>query len=229
MPEEIAVAEPLEARLRRVGVVPVVALARAEDAGPMAEALLAGGLPCAEITVRTDAAAEAIETLRARHAEMLVGAGTVLSVDQADAAIAAAAMFVVTPGFNPAVVDHCLAQGMPIVPGVVTPSEIEQALSRDLRLVKLFPAGTMGGVAYLRAVAGPYPMMRFLPTGGVTPANLADYLALPTVTACGGTWLCKPEALARRDVAGIAALAREAVDVVRRVREARAEAAVGAA
>ena len=228
MPDEAGIAEPLEARLRRVGVVPVVALDRADDAPPMAEALLAAGLLCAEITFRTDAAAEAIEGLRSRFPEMLVGAGTVLTVDQADAAIAAGAMFIVTPGFNPAVVDHCLSQGMPITPGIVTPSEIEQALARDLRLVKFFPAGAMGGVPYLRAVTGPYPMMRFVPTGGVTIENLADYLAVPTVAACGGTWLCRPDALARGDFAGIEHLAREAVAVVHGVREAQA-AAAGAA
>ena len=228
MPDEAGIAEPLETRLRRVGVVPVIALARADDAAPMAEALLAAGLPCAEITFRTDAAAEAIEGLRSRFPEMLVGAGTVLTVDQADAAIAAGAMFIVTPGFNPAVVDHCLSQGMPITPGIVTPSEIEQALARDLRLVKFFPAGAMGGVPYLRAVTGPYPMMRFVPTGGVTIENLADYLAVPTVAACGGTWLCRPDALARGDFAGIEHLAREAVAVVHRVREAQV-AAAGAA
>jgi 2-dehydro-3-deoxyphosphogluconate aldolase/(4S)-4-hydroxy-2-oxoglutarate aldolase len=127
-------------------------------------------------------------------------------------------MFAVTPGFNPVVVDHCLARGLPVTPGVVTPSEIEQALARDLRLVKFFPAEAMGGVAYLKAVAGPYPMMRFLPTGGVTVANLPDYLALRTVAACGGTWLCKADVLAAGDFATIERLAREAVAVVRRAR-----------
>jgi 2-dehydro-3-deoxyphosphogluconate aldolase / (4S)-4-hydroxy-2-oxoglutarate aldolase len=221
---EAAMGPPLdlEATLHAIGVVPVVALMRSEDAVPMAEALLSGGLACAEITFRTAAAAAAIEALRARFPQMLVGAGTVLTTAQADAAIAAGAMFVVTPGFTPAVVDHCLARGMPITPGVVTPSEIEQAYGRNLRLVKFFPAGAMGGVSYLRSVAGPYPMMRFVPTGGITIENLADYLALGTVTACGGTWLCKPETLARGDFGTIERLAREAVAVVRRMREAQA-------
>ncbi len=219
----------LETTLRGIGVVPVAALKRSGDAIPMAEALLAAGLPCAEITFRTDAAAAAIEAVRSRFPEMLVGAGTVLTTAQADAAIDAGALFVVTPGFNPAVVDHCIARGMPITPGVVTPSEIEQAYSRDLRLVKFFPAGPMGGVAYLKAVAGPYPMMRFLPTGGVTIDNLPDYLALKMVTACGGTWLCRSEALDRGDFGTIEQLAREAMAVVRRVREAQAAAAPGAA
>jgi 2-dehydro-3-deoxyphosphogluconate aldolase / (4S)-4-hydroxy-2-oxoglutarate aldolase len=215
----------LESSLRVVGVVPVVALARAEAAVSMAEALIAGGLPCAEITFRTDAAAASIEAVRSRFPEMLVGAGTVLTTGQVDAAIAAGAMFVVAPGFNPAVVDHCLGRGVPVIPGVVTPSEIEQALGRGLRLVKFFPAAAMGGVGYLRAVAGPYPMMRFLPTGGVSIDNLADYLILPTVTACGGTWLCKSDVLARGEFGTIEALAREVVDRVRTVREAQAAAA----
>jgi 2-dehydro-3-deoxyphosphogluconate aldolase/(4S)-4-hydroxy-2-oxoglutarate aldolase len=215
----------LEASLRAVGVVPVVAVDRVAAAVPMAEALIAGGLPCAEITFRTDAAAAAIEALRGRFPDMLVGAGTVLTTAQVDAALAAGAMFVVAPGFNPAVVDHCLTRGVPVTPGVVTPSEIEQALARGLHLVKFFPAEAMGGVEYLRAVAAPYPMMSFLPTGGVTVDNLPQYLALPTVAACGGTWLCKREVLARGEFGTIEALARVAVEVVRGVREAQAAAA----
>jgi len=212
----------LEIALRAIGVVPVAALARPSDAVPMAEALIAGGLPCAEITFRTDAAAAAISAVRGRLPDLLVGAGTVLTTAQADAAIEAGALFIVTPGFNPAVVDHCLARGVPIAPGVATPSEIEQAFSRGLRLVKLFPAGPLGGVAYLKAVAGPYPMMRFLPTGGITVDNLPEYLALDTVTACGGTWLCTPDLLAKGDFGAIEQLARDAVAVARRVREAHA-------
>ena len=224
MPAEAAVnPEPdLETALRAIGVVPVAALARPSDAVPMAEALIAGGLPCAEITFRTPAAAAAISAVRSRFPDMLIGAGTVLTTAHADAAIEAGALFVVTPGFNPAVVDRCMARGMPIAPGVATPSEIEQAYSRGLRLVKLFPAGPLGGIAYLKAVAGPYPMMRFLPTGGVTVENLPGYLALDTVTACGGTWLCKPDLLARGDFGAIEQLARDAVAVVSRVREAHA-------
>lgn len=230
MREEAPVSPPLdlEAALRAIGVVPVAALARPGDAVRMAEALLAAGLPCVEITFRTDAAATAIEAVRSRFPEMMIGAGTVLTTTQADAAIGAGAQFVVTPGFNPAVVDHCLTRGMPVAPGVATPSEIEQAYSRDLRLVKFFPAGPMGGIPYLKAVAGPYPMMRFLPTGGVTIENLPDYLALKTVTACGGTWLCKTEAIEKGDFGTIERLAREAVAVVRRVRDPR-NAAAGAA
>lgn len=210
----------LEPSLRAAGVVPVVSLADATAAVPMAQALVAGGLPCAEITFRTDAAVATIETLRSRFPEMLVGAGTVLSTGQVDAAIAAGAMFVVSPGFNPAVVDHCLARGIPVIPGVVTPTEIEQALGRNLRFVKFFPAEAIGGVPYLQAIAGPYPMMSFMPTGGVRIDNLAEYLALPNVTACGGTWICKSDALANGRFDSVEALAREAVDRVRALRGA---------
>jgi len=215
----------LETALRAIGIVPVAALARPGDAVPMAESLLAGGLGCLEITFRTDAAAAAIEAVRSRLPEMLVGAGTVLTTAQADAAIDAGARFVVTPGFNPVVVDHCLARGMPIAPGVATPSEIEQAFARGIRLVKFFPAGPMGGIPYLKAVAGPYPMMRFVPTGGVTIENLPDYLALQTVSACGGTWLCRADLLDRGDFAAIEQLAREAASVVVRVRGTQASSA----
>jgi 2-dehydro-3-deoxyphosphogluconate aldolase/(4S)-4-hydroxy-2-oxoglutarate aldolase len=231
MPEDPAVTTgpDLETSLRAIGVVPVVALTRVGDAIPLAEALLAAGLPCAEITFRTDAAAKAIEAVRSRFPDMLIGAGTVLTTAQADAAMGAGAQFVVTPGFNPVVVDHCMAREMLITPGVATPSEIEQAYSRDLRLVKFFPAGPMGGIPYLKAVAGPYPMMRFLPTGGVTIENLPDYLALNTVAACGGTWLCRADLLDTGDFGMVEQLAREAVAIVRRVRDGQDAAAAGAA
>lgn len=212
----------LESALRTVGVVPVVALGRADDALVLAEGLLAGGLPIAEITFRTAAAADAIALLSERHPDLLVGAGTVLSVRQADDAIAAGARFVVSPGFNPAVVDHCLERDVPMLPGVLTPTEIDQLLARELHVAKLFPAGPVGGVAYLRAIAAPYPMMGFVPTGGVTPERLADYLALPSVVACGGTWLAKPDVLARHDAAEIERLAREAVTIVHEMRRAQA-------
>lgn len=212
----------LETTLGAFGVVPIVALGRAEDALPLADGLLAGGLPIAEITFRTAAAVDAIALLAERHPELQVGAGTVLSVRQADMAIAAGARFVVAPGFNPAVVDHCLERDVPVLPGVLTPTEIDQVLAREMHVAKLFPAGPIGGVGYLRAIAGPYPMMRFVPTGGVTAENLADYLALPSVVACGGTWLAKPDVLSRGDAAQVERLAREAVTIVHEIRRAQA-------
>ncbi|MEX1172633.1 MAG: bifunctional 4-hydroxy-2-oxoglutarate aldolase/2-dehydro-3-deoxy-phosphogluconate aldolase [Chloroflexota bacterium] len=208
----------LSAALRRVGVVPVVTVSRPEQAIPLAEALRLGGLSCVEITFRSDAAVAAIEMLRSQAPDMLVGAGTVLTIAQAEAAIAAGATFIVAPGFNPAVVEHVLRRGIPMLPGVCTPTEIEAALARDIRIVKFFPAGAMGGVGFLRALAGPYPMVSYVPTGGVTTENLADYLALSSVAAVGGTWLAKPNVVAAGDWKEVERLAAEAAAIVRRAR-----------
>ncbi len=221
-PAERADEMDLTEALRSAGVVPVITLARPEDAVPVAEALLAGGLRCAEITFRSDAAVAAIEAIRARVPGILVGAGTILTTAQADAAIAAGAAFLVAPGFNPAVVDHVLGRGVPMLPGVCTPSEVEQALARGLRLVKLFPAAAVGGVAYLRALTGPYPMVRYVPTGGITAADMAAYLAVPTVVAVGGTWLTSPDAVAAGAWETIRSLAADAAATVRRVRDGNA-------
>jgi 2-dehydro-3-deoxyphosphogluconate aldolase/(4S)-4-hydroxy-2-oxoglutarate aldolase len=192
---------------------------------PVAEALLAGGLTCAEITFRSDAAAAAIEMIRSCVPALLVGAGTILTTAQADAAIAAGASFLVAPGFNPAIVDHVLGRGIPMLPGVCTPSEIEQALARGLHLVKFFPAAAMGGVAYLRALAGPYPMVRYVPTGGITAGDVAGYLALPSVVAVGGTWLAAGDLIAAGAWETIRGLAAEAAAIVGRAQSA--DAAIG--
>jgi 2-dehydro-3-deoxyphosphogluconate aldolase/(4S)-4-hydroxy-2-oxoglutarate aldolase len=215
----------LTAALLDAGVVPVITLARPEQGVPVAEALLAGGLTCAEITFRSDAAAAAIEMIRSRVPALLVGAGTILTTAQADAAIAAGASFLVAPGFNPAIVDHVLGRGIPMLPGVCTPSEIEQALARGLHLVKFFPAAAMGGVAYLRALAGPYPMVRYVPTGGITAGDVAGYLALPSVVAVGGTWLAAGDLVATGAWETIRGLASEAAAIVGRARSA--DAAIG--
>ena len=208
----------LTAALLDAGVVPVITLARPEQGVPVAEALLAGGLTCAEITFRSDGAAAAIEMIRSRVPALLVGAGTILTTAQADAAIAAGASFLVAPGFNPAIVDHVLGRGIPMLPGVCTPSEIEQALARGLHLVKFFPAAAMGGVAYLRALAGPYPMVRYVPTGGITAGDVAGYLALPSVVAVGGTWLAASDLVAAGAWETITGLAAEAAAIVGRAR-----------
>jgi 2-dehydro-3-deoxyphosphogluconate aldolase/(4S)-4-hydroxy-2-oxoglutarate aldolase len=209
----------LAAALFDAGVVPVVTLSRPDQAVPVAEALAAGGLSCVEITFRSDAAAAGIEAIRGRLPALLVGAGTILTTAQADSAIAAGAAFLVAPGFNPAVVDHALRRGIPMLPGVCTPSEIEQALARGLELVKFFPAAAMGGVDYLRPLAGPYPMMRYVPTGGIGPNDVAAYLALRSVVAVGGTWLATPDAVAAGAWDSIAEIAAEAAALVRRARE----------
>jgi len=210
----------LEASLARAGVLPVVTVASVEQAVPMAQALLAGGLACIEITFRSDAAADAIRAIRAGVPEMLLGAGTVLTTDQADAAIDAGASFLVSPGFGPDVVDHARARGVAMLPGIATPTELQAALARDLRIVKVFPAAVLGGPAFLQALQAPYPMMRFVPTGGVTPASLPEYLALDCVAAVGGTWLARPDTIASGAWDEVERLAREAAAVVERVRGA---------
>jgi len=212
----------LGATLARAGVLPVVTVASAEQAVPMAQALLAGGLACIEITFRSDAAADAIRAIRAGVPEMLLGAGTVLTTDQADAAIDAGASFLVSPGFGPDVVDHARARGVAMLPGIATPTELQAALARDLRIVKVFPAAVLGGPAFLQALQAPYPMMRFVPTGGVTPASLPEYLALDCVAAVGGTWLARPGTIASGAWDEVERLAREAAAVVERVRGAPA-------
>ena len=170
-------------------IVPVIQLDRAENAPPLAQALIRGGLPCAEITFRTEAAAASIAAVSAAYPDMFVGAGTILTAGQADAAIQAGARFLVSPGFNPTVGGHCLQTGYPLLPGVCTPSEVERALSYGLTRLKFFPAEAAGGVAMIRALSAPYGMVRFMPTGGINPGNVREYLACPAVFACGGSWM----------------------------------------
>jgi 2-dehydro-3-deoxyphosphogluconate aldolase/(4S)-4-hydroxy-2-oxoglutarate aldolase len=211
-------------RLGELAILPVVAIADARRAVPLAEALVAAGLPCAEITFRTAAAADAIRAMRAGCPDLLVGAGTVLTVEQAEAAVEAGAAFLVAPGSNPDVIAAARRRGVPMVPGVCTPSEIERALADGLDVLKLFPAEVCGGVSFLEAVAPVYPDVRFVPTGGIGPANLAAYLALPQVLACGGSWMVKRELVAAGDFEAIARLAAAAVairDSVPRVDAAR--------
>jgi 2-dehydro-3-deoxyphosphogluconate aldolase/(4S)-4-hydroxy-2-oxoglutarate aldolase len=199
------------AQIARLMLVPVVEIGDAAAAVPLAQALTAGGLPCAEITFRTAAAAEAIAAIRQHCPDVLVGAGTVLTIDDADAAIAAGAAFLVAPGFNPMVVRHVQERGLPMIPGVCTPSDIEAALARGINVVKFFPAEAAGGVAFLKAVSAPYRAVRFVPTGGVGPGNLADYLALPQVLACGGSWMVRPELIAAGDFEAIRRITADAV------------------
>ena len=176
-------------------IVPVIKLEREDDALPLAEALLQGGISVAEITFRTDAAARAIKTVRRERPKMLVGAGTVLTMDQLSEAIDAGAQFVVAPGFNPRIVEACLSQGVPMIPGVNTPSHIEAAMDMGLEIVKFFPAELSGGISMLKTLASVYPV-RFMPTGGITESNLIEYLALPNVIACGGSWLAASDLIA---------------------------------
>jgi 2-dehydro-3-deoxyphosphogluconate aldolase/(4S)-4-hydroxy-2-oxoglutarate aldolase len=206
-------------RIRVCGVVPVVAIGRAQDGLALGAALRDAGLPCAEITLRTAAGIEAIGLMRAQQPDLLVGAGTVLSVDQADRAIDAGAQFIVMPGFGDAVVARCIARGVPVLPGVVTPTELMRAIDAGITDVKFFPAGTSGGLAHLKALGGPFPSVRFVPTGGIGVAELSSWLALPNVLAVGGSWMVRPELLAAGDWVTVGTLAAEAVAAVRAIRE----------
>jgi 2-dehydro-3-deoxyphosphogluconate aldolase / (4S)-4-hydroxy-2-oxoglutarate aldolase len=198
--------------LSAVRLIPVVTLQDPAQAGPLAGALKAGGLPCAEVTMRTDAAEEAIRIM-SQDPDMLVGAGTVLSQGQAERAIAAGARFIVTPGFSSKVVRACQDRLVPVIPGAVTATEIGLALEEGVRVVKFFPAWAMGGTAALRALAGPFPMMRFIPTGGVTAGNMAEYLGLGCVLAVGGSWVVAPDLLASGNYAEVTRRASDAVSL----------------
>jgi len=196
-------------RLAMLKLIPMVVMDRVEHAGAFGDALVAGGLPVAEITFRTPAAEQSVRVL-ARRGDVLVGAGTILTTEQADRAIDAGAQFLVAPGTNPEVVEHVVMRGVPMVPGIATPSEIELAISLGATALKFFPAETMGGVAALKAFAGPYPDARFIPTGGITPELLPSYLQLKNVVACGGSWLAPRELLAAGRFDAIAALIGDA-------------------
>jgi 2-dehydro-3-deoxyphosphogluconate aldolase / (4S)-4-hydroxy-2-oxoglutarate aldolase len=205
--------------LCQIGVVPVIAIDRSDDAVPLARALLAGGIGCAEITFRTAAAEEAIRRLTGEVREMLVGAGTVLTVQQAEQAALAGAQYIVSPGFDAAVVDWCQEHHVPVLPGVATPTEINMALARGVKILKFFPAEEFGGVRMLKALHGPYPEVRFIPTGGIRAYNLAEYLALPNVAACGGSWMATSRMIAEGQFEEIARLSTEARAIVRRERK----------
>jgi 2-dehydro-3-deoxyphosphogluconate aldolase/(4S)-4-hydroxy-2-oxoglutarate aldolase len=204
--------------LGKIGIVPVIKIDNALDAVPLARAIELGGIPCAEITFRTAAAADAIRRIADECPGVLVGAGTVLTTEQLDRALDAGARFIVTPGFNPRVVFHAIDEGIPIVPGCSTPTDIEQALELGLELVKFFPAEQSGGLDYLKAVAAPYSQVRFMPTGGISAANLAKYLSFGPVLACGGSWMVKEDMIKARDFAGVTALCAEAAAIVAEAR-----------
>jgi 2-dehydro-3-deoxyphosphogluconate aldolase/(4S)-4-hydroxy-2-oxoglutarate aldolase len=196
------------------GIVPVVKIDNAKDAVPLAQALQAGGLPIAEITFRTAAAEEAIRRICGDCPEMLVGAGTVLTTDQAERAVQAGARFIVTPGFSPAVVKHCTGRQLPVTPGVATPTEIQMALEHGLEVVKFFPADSFGGIKSLKAMSAPFGMVQFIPTGGISAANLAVYILFPKVLACGGSWMVKDELIKAGQFDEITRLTREAINVM---------------
>jgi 2-dehydro-3-deoxyphosphogluconate aldolase/(4S)-4-hydroxy-2-oxoglutarate aldolase len=201
------------AHLRETRLVPVADVVSVGDAVPLAHALVAAGLPCVEITFRTAAAADAIKAIAGEVPKLFVGAGTVRTVEQAERAVEAGARFLVAPGFNAGVVSHAADLGVPMLPGVCTPTEVEQAVGMGLSLLKFFPAEAAGGVAYLSALAGPYRDVLFVPTGGIGLANLSAYLSLPTVVACGGSWMVKSSLIVSNDFATITRLTAEALAV----------------
>ena len=207
-------------QIEHIGIIPVVAIDDPAQAVPLAQALLAGGLPCAEFTFRTAAAAEAIRAASHAFPDMLIGAGTVLNVTQAQQAVAAGAKYILAPGFDGDMVDYCVANQIPVLPGVMTPTDITQAVAKGLKVLKFFPAEAAGGAAALKSMSDPFVGIKFAPTGGINAQNLADYLRLPMVVACGGSWLVKKSLINAGEFATITRLAQEAVGIVRRIRNA---------
>ena len=205
-------------KILKMGVVPVVVLNDAKDAAPLAKALCRGGLPCAEVTFRTDAAEESIRMMTTEYPEMFVGAGTVLTIDQVDRAVNAGAKFIVSPGFDPEIVDYCLEKNIPVFPGCITPSEVAQAVKRGLKIVKFFPAEQFGGVATIKAMAAPYVGLKFMPTGGVNAKNLESYLSCDKIIACGGSWMVKGDLVRDGKFDEIQKMTEEAVKLVADIR-----------
>ena len=200
------------------GIVPVVVLNKVADAVPLADALIKGGLPCAEVTFRTDAAEESIREIAKKFPEMFVGAGTVLTTEQVDRAIGAGAKFIVSPGFNPKVVEYCIKNNYPICPGIMTPTELEMALGFGLDVVKFFPAENAGGLKMIKAMSAPYTMMKFMPTGGINATNVRDYLACDKILACGGSWMVKGDLISAGKFDEIQKLTAEAAAIVKEIR-----------
>lgn len=208
----------LEERFYDYAVVPVVVLNDADDAIPLADALIKGGLPCAEVTFRTDAAEESIRRICESFPDMLVGAGTVLTTEQVERAHKAGAKFIVSPGFDPEIIDCCISIGLPVLPGCITPSEIAQAVKRGLKVVKFFPAEQSGGVAMIKAMAAPYSMVKFMPTGGISTKNLADYLSCDKILCCGGSWMVKEDLIKSGSFDKITDMTKEATALARSIR-----------
>lgn len=195
-------------------VVPVVVLDDAKDAEPLAKALVEGGLPCAEVTFRTEAAAESIRIMTEVYPDMLVGAGTVLTTEQVDKAVESGAKFIVSPGFDPEIVDYCIEKNIPVFPGCISPSEVAQAVKRGLKVVKFFPAEQSGGLAMIKAMAAPYHMLKFMPTGGINTKNLKEYLACDKILCCGGSWMVKGDMIKAGEFEKIKKLTQEAKELV---------------
>ncbi|MBR3068941.1 MAG: bifunctional 4-hydroxy-2-oxoglutarate aldolase/2-dehydro-3-deoxy-phosphogluconate aldolase [Lachnospiraceae bacterium] len=211
----------MEAAIKRfseVGIIPVVVLNDAKDAEPLGQALMEGGLPAAEVTFRTDAAEESIRIMAEKFPDMLVGAGTVLTIDQAERAVAAGAKFIVSPGFDPEIVQFCLDRDIPVCPGVQTPSEVIQAYKFGLDHVKFFPAENAGGLAMIKAVGAAFPNMKFMPTGGISASNVTEYLENSKIFCCGGSWMVKGDMIKAGEFDKIKEKVAEAAAIVKKVR-----------
>lgn len=208
----------IQKQISELGIVPVVVLDEVKDAKPLAKALVEGGLPCAEVTFRTAAAEESIRIMTQEYPDMLVGAGTVLTIDQVDRAVLAGAKFIVSPGFDPEIVDYCLEKGYPVFPGCVTPSEVIQAVKRGLNVVKFFPAEQYGGVATIKALAAPFVGLKFMPTGGIGISNLTDYLSCKSIVACGGSWMVKGDMIRASEFDKIREMTADAVALAKKIR-----------
>ena len=205
---------PILEQFQKLGIIPVVVIDDAKDAVPLAKALCEGGLPVAEVTFRTDAAEEAIRQMATACPEMLVGAGTVLTTEQVDRAVAAGAKFIVSPGLNPKVVKYCQEKNVPITPGTARPTDIEMALELGLEVVKFFPAEQNGGLPMIKAMAAPYTKVKFMPTGGINAKNIKSYLDFDKIIACGGSWMVPKDLVAAGDFEAIKNLTREAVNTM---------------
>lgn len=205
-------------QIQEIGIVPVVVLEDAKDAEPLAQALCDGGLPCAEVTFRTAAAEESIKIMSEKFPDMLVGAGTVITTEQVDRATAAGAKFIVSPGLNPSIVKYCADNGILITPGCANPSDIEQAIAYGLEVVKFFPAEQAGGLPYIKAISAPYTGIKFMPTGGINPENVRDYLSYNRILACGGSWMVKGDLVKAGNFDKIRELVKEAVGIVKESR-----------
>ena len=209
---------PVLEQIQKTGIIPVVVLDDAKDAEPLAKALCDGGLPCAEVTFRTEAAEECIRIMSEKFPEMFVGAGTILTTEQVDRAVTAGAKFIVSPGLNPRIVKYCVEKGIVITPGCANASDMEQALENGLEVVKFFPAEPAGGLNMIKALAAPYVGLKFMPTGGISPKNVRDYLAYDRIIACGGSWMVKNDLVKAGDFAAITELAKECVQIVKESR-----------
>ena len=209
---------PVLEKIQKTGIIPVVVINDAKDAEPLAKALIEGGLPCAEVTFRTDAAEESIRIMKEKFPEMLLGAGTVLTTEQVDRAVAAGAEFIVSPGLNPRIVKYCVEKNIPITPGCANASDIEQALENGLEVVKFFPAEPAGGLKMIKALAAPYVNVKFMPTGGINEKNVREYLAYNRIVACGGSWMVKADLVKNGEFDKITEMCKECVEIVKESR-----------